>query len=68
MFPSIQITPKPIYLFHRNDLGVTTTCCSALDTKGGSLGWLSHTGKHILLEMRAHCLDQTDGGGALAFT
>ena len=55
-------------LFHRNDLWVSSPGCSSLDAKCGALRWLTHAGKHVLLEVRPQCLGQANRGGALTLT
>ena len=49
-----------------NDLRVSSSCCSSLDPKCGSLRRLPDAGKHVLLELRAQGLAETDSGGGLA--
>lgn len=54
-----------IELFHRNDLGVATSCSATFDPEGGALGGLAHTREDVLGEVGAQGLHQADGGRAL---
>lgn len=55
-----------VELIHRNDLSVTSSSSSSLDTKGWSLGWLSDVGEANLVQVGTESLGDTHGGGRLA--
>ena len=40
-------------------------CKRTFDPKGGTLRWLSHTGKHIEMEVSSKSLCQSNGGRTL---
>lgn len=54
--------------FHRNDLRITTSSCSTLDTEGGSLTWLAYACDDLLVEVGTEALAQADGGCRFALT
>lgn len=52
-----------VELVHRNDLTVTSSSCSSLDTESRSLRRLPDTGEGTLAEVSSKSLSETDGGG-----
>lgn len=57
-----------IEIFHWDDLGISTSCCTAFDTERRTLARLSD-GRHNAFSLYGtQCLAETDRGGGLSFT
>ena len=56
-----------IELLHGNDLAVAAAGRAAFDAEGRALAGLANAGEHLLAQMRAQRLAQSDRGGGLAF-
>lgn len=57
-----------VELVHRNDLRVTSTGSSTLDTERGTLRRLSNTSESGFAEMSSERLSETDRRGRLSFS
>jgi len=52
-----------IELIHRDNLTITSTCSTTLDSKGRALARLPNIGERNLAQMSAESLGQAYGGG-----